>query len=1075
MPERLVLPVALWGSNAPTHRISCVHMMNNEKNLITGSQDGQICIWDVEQDPLLSITPRCMIFGHSASVLCIADGDFKNKNTVVTSSDNGEMCLWNVEDGQCLETKKTQYTHTFMQSFKISAKDCRLFCVGHYAEILVIDPITFSILFRLSSKDQPDWITSIHILQPPQLSNIVIIGLSISGIVRIWTITDEVSKSLDPIYDNDRKALSCLKSVQIISNPESMRLILIVCPLQWQIYDATDFDKLCTVEAASDSHWTGGNFITRDQVLVWSDKGEGYLYQVTTKRGTELKQSSVTKLKAKLSCNTDMRFLYPPKMCLCSNASGKLLIRGDHTGSITIWSLMASNPIQDHVVELSPKFQQSLDNVWKQAHADNKPDELKVTSSVYMAAIGRLACAREDGSILVTTVTHLALMRLQDKAMTDLEDKENKPTSHKTYCGHTGRINCLLYPNSTNPRYDERHLISGGVDFGICLWDIPAGTLLHKFSVHAGEVTQFLVPPNECSGRLQTSVCCVASDHSVSILNLNERKCTLLASRHIYPVTVIKWRPTDDSMVVGCIDGSAYIWHLETGHLLKVLQGLAAEETLASCDESVVAKEEHTNPAIELFKGLKHGNLVAIKNAAAKGLNQLAAQHAQAKVDLAASYRSHPLTIQNLKANARDYNSYVIFFDIESVIAYLLYEPNLVVETVSIFLSILQAWGLEEEAKKICANNPELLRNFKPACIGLLSKSCYMSILLPSYVRKLDPGVRRAKFFHKNFSLARLTGQCLSHLLFVPSSPNLPLYTSLRYTAVGLIGRGFTFWEPYLDVAKVLLGLLDLSCEPEQKSVINTSKSAPALISTSRQAAKDAISAIALARPSVFITTLAREIAKYNSKQSNATSRTTNYGQQVQPILVKAKSEILRSEGLIIDTMPLEVANLMVETMDITLHCIDHSLLENRGLGEAFPAITRFYMVSYCSSSRRIAVGTVTGNLAMYELRAQSKPQIVAAHKSAVSACSFSPDGKYLASYSAGDNKLCFWLTATGLFGLGNARTRCVGSIDTPPVSADLIKSPSDLLRVARLIWVAGKVVILMFIDEREFRYQVAS
>lgn len=111
----------------------------------------------------------------------------------------------------------------------------------------------------------------------------------------------------------------------------------------------------------------------------------------------------------------------------------------------------------------------------------------------------------------------------------------------------------------------------------------------------------------------------------------------------------------------------------------------------------------------------------------------------------------------------------------------------------------------------------------------------------------------------------------------------------------------------------------------------------------------------------------------------------------------------------------------------------------------------------------------------MYELRAQSKPQIVAAHKTAVSACTFSPDGKYLASYSAGDNKLCFWLTATGLFGLGNARTRCVGAIDTPPVSADLIKNPTDLLRVARLIWVAGKVVILMFIDEREFRYQVAT
>lgn len=1062
MSERLVLPVALWGSKGPTHRISCVHLMQNEKNLITGSQDGQICIWDVEQDPVLSITPRCIIFGHSASVLCIADGDFTAKNTIVTSSDNGEICLWNVEDGQCLENKKTQYTHTFMQSFKISAKECRLFCVGHYAEILVIDPKTFNIKFRLSSKDQPNWISSIHILQPPQLSNIVIIGLSITGIVRIWTITDEANKSLDPIYDNDRKELSCLKSVQIISNPESMRLILIVCPQQWQIYDATDFRKLCTVEAMNGEHWTGGNFITRDQVLVWSDVGDGYLYHVTTKRGAENSHPSTTKLKAKLTSRNETRYLYPPKMCLSSNSSGKILIRGDHNGLITIWSLMFPSSNQDQVATIMPKHQQSLDNVWRQAFPQAKEsdfaDEPSVTSSVYLPALSRMACARSDGSILITSILRLAYSKLMDD-LKEVTSSTDRAFDDKICRGHTGKINCLAYPNATNPRYDEKHLVSGGTDFSVCLWDVVDGLLLHKFNVHAGEISQLLIPPSDCSQRLQTSICCVASDHSVSILNLSEKKCTLLASRHLFPVSVIKWRLSDDSLVVSCIDGSVYIWRLETGHLLRVLQGIVAEETLNACDESVATKEEHTNPAIELFKGLKQGNFSAIKNAAAKGLNQLATQHTQVKVDLTASYRSHPLTLQNLKANSQDNDSYILFFDIESIVAFLLHEPNLVVETVSILLSILKAWGLEEEARSICSGTPELLKNFELACIGLISKGCYMSILLPSYVRRIDPSLRRSRFFALNFSLARLTGQCLSHLLFVPASSSQPLYTTLRYTSVGLIGRGFTFWEPYLDVAKVLLGLLDLSCEG----------------SVSRQAARSAMKAIVLARPSVFITTLAREIAKYNSKQPTAASRTTTYGQQVPPILVKARGEILRNLGLIIEYVPLEIANLMVETTDITLHCIDQSLLENRGLGEAFPAITRFYMVSYCSSSRRIAVGTVTGNLAMYELRAQAKPQIVAAHKSAVSACSFSPDGKYLASYSAGDNKLCFWLTATGLFGLGNARTRCVGSIDTPAVAADLIKSPSDLLRVARLVWVAGKVVILMFIDEREFRYQVAS
>ena len=57
-----------------------------------------------------------------------------------------------------------------------------------------------------------------------------------------------------------------------------------------------------------------------------------------------------------------------------------------------------------------------------------------------------------------------------------------------SHSGHTGRVNCLLYPNNSNPRYDMAHLVSGGIDFSVCLWDIYTGTLLHRFSCHGGEV-----------------------------------------------------------------------------------------------------------------------------------------------------------------------------------------------------------------------------------------------------------------------------------------------------------------------------------------------------------------------------------------------------------------------------------------------------------------------------------------------------------------------------------------------------------------------------------------------------------
>lgn len=70
---------------------------------------------------------------------------------------------------------------------------------------------------------------------------------------------------------------------------------------------------------------------------------------------------------------------------------------------------------------------------------------------------------------------------------------------HQVLLGHSGRVNCLLYPHGAAPRYDKTHLVSGSVDFAVCLWDLYAGTLIHRFCVHAGEITQLLVPPDNCS------------------------------------------------------------------------------------------------------------------------------------------------------------------------------------------------------------------------------------------------------------------------------------------------------------------------------------------------------------------------------------------------------------------------------------------------------------------------------------------------------------------------------------------------------------------------------------------------
>ena len=74
------------------------------------------------------------------------------------------------------------------------------------------------------------------------------------------------------------------------------------------------------------------------------------------------------------------------------------------------------------------------------------------------------------------------------------------------------------------------------------------------------------VPPPTSSPRVQFCVCSVASDNSVALLSLKERRTVMLASRHMFPVTTIKWRPLNDFLIVGCADGTTYVWQMETGN-----------------------------------------------------------------------------------------------------------------------------------------------------------------------------------------------------------------------------------------------------------------------------------------------------------------------------------------------------------------------------------------------------------------------------------------------------------------------------------------------------------------------------
>ncbi|XP_048360289.1 WD repeat-containing protein 7-like [Sphaerodactylus townsendi] len=240
----------------------------------------------------------------------------------------------------------------------------------------------------------------------------------------------------------------------------------------------------------------------------------------------------------------------------------------------------------------------------------------------------------------------------------------------------------------------------------------------------------------------------------------------------------------------------------------------------------------------------------------------------------------------------------------------------------------------------------------------------------------------------------------------------------------------------------------------------------------SARSARHALSLIATARPPAFITTIAKEVHRHTALQANTQSQQNVH----TTTLARAKGEILRIIEILIEKMPTDVAELIVEVMDILMYCLEGSLVKKKGLQECFPAICRFYMVSYYERSHRIAVGSRLGSVALYDIRT-GKCQTIHGHQGPITAVAFAPDGRYLATYSNKDSHISFWQMNTSLLGsigmLNSApQLRCIKTYQVPPVQT---ASPGthSALKLARLIWTSNRNVILMAHDGKEHRFVV--
>uniref|UniRef100_A0AC34GAE3 Uncharacterized protein n=1 Tax=Panagrolaimus sp. ES5 TaxID=591445 RepID=A0AC34GAE3_9BILA len=388
MTERsdLIIPVILWGSEPPKHKISQIIVIQNGSIIVTGSTEGQIIQWKVGNKN--GIVANIMLIGHETAITCLAPTSSSDSTKYVSSCRKGYLRLWDSTDGSSIEAVQHPFIHhkiipyTFQDSSTHSIS--HLYCIGDYPDIVVIDANDLNILFTLSSRIEPDWINAITVINQQNFQD-SIIGISISGMIKVWSLSDISSKTdhQNIIYEDESKSLP-IKNVKALSasnlNP---KILLIISSSTWQILDINNFNPLiiseCSIEAVD------GVIIDADKIAVGFIDGTIALFQLPQQRlsASNSGHSNVDHpfvfglLKSSEPSLNSYNFNSFPSFCFSvQKDSAKnaeiFAYRTDANGSIDITTIPDN---LDSVVKevqkskmptiIKPNFQQSLKKVWK--------------------------------------------------------------------------------------------------------------------------------------------------------------------------------------------------------------------------------------------------------------------------------------------------------------------------------------------------------------------------------------------------------------------------------------------------------------------------------------------------------------------------------------------------------------------------------------------------------------------------------------------------------------------------------------------------------------------------------------
>lgn len=249
-----------------------------------------------------------------------------------------------------------------------------------------------------------------------------------------------------------------------------------------------------------------------------------------------------------------------------------------------------------------------------------------------------------------------------------------------------------------------------------------------------------------------------------------------------------------------------------------------------------------------------------------------------------------------------------------------------------------------------------------------------------------------------------------------------------RQTHIALeLCAGCHVWQHYIDTVDLVRRVFCLATQDEGHGL--------------RGLARRATLALAEKHSTLFMSTLAMDILHAPSvEQSQVTQRLVAFMIHQKPLVLYP-------------SLP-RLAEAVVRSLDPTHVGVRSSLAKSATL--MINELVRTYpMIAFHGASQRLAVGTPDGFVVMYDLKSGTRMYVLDGHKRAVTACTFSPDGRRFLSMSLDEQVVLLWRLHGGfmdMFRPTSATTHTYRTIELHLGAAAQL-SPIDTLRHVSFEW----------------------